>query len=122
MARRSTGRDPVVCGGGCFGHFGELPGCRTPVDVTRDGTRGAAVCATGDGGQDAEQAMGTRAGTEPCRSRASAEDHGSTRAPTVSSPPHMRQILRPRGGTAPPPYGCTGAAGGGQNVALTGCP
>ncbi len=45
-----VGELPLPCGGGYFGHPGELLGFRTWVGTTLDGTRTATVYATSDGG------------------------------------------------------------------------
>ncbi|MGV9849902.1 serine hydrolase domain-containing protein [Streptomyces sp. NPDC003442] len=62
------GEIPLSCGGGYFGHPGELLGYHTWGGVTRDGTRTAVVYATSDGGQDTQQAMSTLVDQELCRS------------------------------------------------------
>ncbi|TDC71406.1 serine hydrolase domain-containing protein [Streptomyces hainanensis] len=58
---------PLSCGGGYFGHVGELLGYRTWVGATADGTRTAAVYVTSDGGQDTQRAMSALVDQELCR-------------------------------------------------------
>ncbi|WP_461038091.1 serine hydrolase domain-containing protein [Streptomyces mayteni] len=60
---------PLSCGGGYFGHVGELLGYRTWVGATADGTRTAAVYVTSDGGQDTQLAMSALVDQELCGAR-----------------------------------------------------
>ncbi|MEU8878223.1 serine hydrolase domain-containing protein [Streptomyces javensis] len=63
------GEIPLSCGGGYFGHPGELLGYHTWGGVTRDGTRTAVVYVTGDGDKDTQHAMSTLVDQELCRNR-----------------------------------------------------
>ncbi|WP_374772784.1 beta-lactamase family protein [Streptomyces sp. NBC_01310] len=57
---------PLSCGGGYFGHAGDVPGYSTRDGVTPDGRRAAVVERTGNGGPGSEQAMDTLIDEQLC--------------------------------------------------------
>ncbi|MFD8986097.1 serine hydrolase domain-containing protein [Streptomyces sp. NPDC059564] len=59
---------PLSCGGGYFGHAGDVPGYSTRDGVTPDGRRTAVVERTGNGGPGSEQAMDTLIDEQLCPS------------------------------------------------------
>ncbi|MDH6139295.1 MULTISPECIES: serine hydrolase [Kitasatospora] len=63
------GELPLSCGGSYFAHPGGVPGYRTWVGVTPDGTRTAVVFATGDGDDHTQRAMSTLVDRELCRDK-----------------------------------------------------
>jgi D-alanyl-D-alanine carboxypeptidase len=58
---------PLSCGGGYFGHPGDLPGYHTWDAVTPDAKRTVVVSYTGDGGEHTQQDTATLVDQELCR-------------------------------------------------------
>jgi D-alanyl-D-alanine carboxypeptidase len=57
---------PLPCGGGYYGHPGDVPGYHTRNGVTPDGRRTVVVSVTGDGGPDTEHTTDTAVGHQLC--------------------------------------------------------
>jgi D-alanyl-D-alanine carboxypeptidase len=58
---------PLSCGGGYFGHPGDLPGYHTWDAVTPDAKRTVVVSYTGDGGEHIQQETAKLLDQELCR-------------------------------------------------------